>query len=81
MGCVEFCGLPAVGDRANVLSCSEFAEVCGVGVVLAGLAPTGSIPAASTIFKERNSLLSKGVALSCSEQGVGLPTEPPPLTP
>ena len=50
MLCVDVCESPSVGDRANLLSCSGFAEICGVGVVLTGLAPTGSNPAPATNF-------------------------------
>ena len=50
MLCVDMCESPSVGDGANALSCSGFAEVCGVGVVLAGLASTGSNPAPATNF-------------------------------
>ena len=50
MLCVDMGESPSVAEGANALSCSEFAEVYGVGVVLAGLAPTGSNPAPATNF-------------------------------
>jgi len=63
---VAFCESDSVGDVANVLFCSGFVVGCGVGVVSAHVISTGSIPAASTIFEERNSLLLKGIVFSCS---------------
>lgn len=72
---VAFCESVADGDVANVLFCRDFVVGCGrcgAGVLSADVTSMSSIPAASTIFEKRNSLLAKGVALFRSEPALFL---------
>ena len=58
-----FCLLLNQANPCNPLNCSEFALFLPISAVFTGDSSSGSIPAVSTIFEERNSLVSKGVAL------------------
>ena len=69
---VAFCESVADGDVANVLFCRGFVVGCSAGVLSADFTWMSSIPAASTIFEKRNSLLAKGVALFRSEPALFL---------
>ena len=59
---VVLCELSGLGVVVNVLFCSEYVVICGVGAAFPVAASTGSIPAASTIFEKRKSLIHLGLA-------------------